>query len=1129
MKKLLFLLSVLVSVMSFGQSVPGYTPVNDRYIHEGLMPRGFAVPSTGDTALRTGQSKRAGQLMLDTTGADTGFYIRINNRMRKIALSTDLEGIGGGGDSLGVQDTLLGAERYVNQDGNNFLYQSYGGTVKFGAEKPSFGTRYLFNSATVVDNTPSATATIDGSGIRLEGGGANLNNYVTLEDSIAGHNWILSGSFIANEKSSTSIGLAFAFNTHGNGQNFFTYFNLADSALSGYISAVLAESLPTGGEANTRGVYALKWSAGETFDFQIVRNGYKGYILLSNRTTNSSISLDIPELQGAVSDLRIYTLGGDWKIQNDLRLTYTDPVFPKFIFTGDSTDTGLTGDNAATTPYFIALDGVDGGFIDLSAASTRSADGLFLLKDIADFHGAYVFVGHMVNDRNGGVSTATYGANLRAIRDGIIAAGGIPIFVSGVPQNSGSIIPYKDTMEVVAFETSSLFIDATTALLGSGTSLNSLYDWGDGIHLNQLGNNVKGGAIRQALIDAGLLTYTSPVGVGTLPLNYRAPYEVGFNDGKLTKILAGTNPEYIRGYNTLSGAYRQRRNINLASGYGIWADFTAIGGTVQSSPYFSVNTSGQTNAASLSAGNATNQFQFGPSARYFYGTGGMQLLNGFFWQPAAQAFIIRQATPATSNVNLVVNTTTGNTIASNYRIAAMGINGDTAIIIGRDGNIEADSVHKYRADLTSLISANARNIPDVGWVRGEISDSLATFVGGSGMANPMTDEGDIIFSNDGSGTPDRLAIGSEGQVLTVTSGVPAWVNASSGFANPMTTAGDIITGGSGGAAQRVAAGTEGHVLKIVSGVPAWAAETGGGGSPGGSDTQVQYNNSGSFGGISGATTNGTALTLTSGRATTDFSPSSNDGASLGTSSLRWSDADFADGAVLRWNNSYTLTHSTGILTASGSIFSAGSVRLSGASSAFVVNPRNNPSAIAAQIYSDAGNLQINVNSSDRMVINTSGNVGIGQSAPTHKLDVNGEVRIRTLNASANRDSALFVDDGIVTALAVQSSEYTATLDNTTNVTSSTPVAYTYSRSRNIVTFAAWIEVTATGAGATILGISIPIASNFSSSFKAIATVTSVSEVATLVADTTNDRLSLSYTASGAGSDIFYITGQYVIE
>jgi hypothetical protein len=51
-----------------------------------------------------------------------------------------------------------------------------------------------------------------------------------------------------------------------------------------------------------------------------------------------------------------------------------------------------------------------------------------------------------------------------------------------------------------------------------------------------------------------------------------------------------------------------------------------------------------------------------------------------------------------------------------------------------------------------------------------------------------------------------------------------------------------------------------------------------------------------------------------------FSPAVNDSAVLGTSALMWSDLFLASGAVINFNNSdYTLTHSTGILTASGDI------------------------------------------------------------------------------------------------------------------------------------------------------------------------------------------------------------------
>lgn len=53
---------------------------------------------------------------------------------------------------------------------------------------------------------------------------------------------------------------------------------------------------------------------------------------------------------------------------------------------------------------------------------------------------------------------------------------------------------------------------------------------------------------------------------------------------------------------------------------------------------------------------------------------------------------------------------------------------------------------------------------------------------------------------------------------------------SGGFANPMTTAGDLIVGGSGGTAGRLAKGSDGQVLKMTSGSVAWGTDnTGGGG------------------------------------------------------------------------------------------------------------------------------------------------------------------------------------------------------------------------------------------------------------------------------------------------------------
>jgi hypothetical protein len=49
----------------------------------------------------------------------------------------------------------------------------------------------------------------------------------------------------------------------------------------------------------------------------------------------------------------------------------------------------------------------------------------------------------------------------------------------------------------------------------------------------------------------------------------------------------------------------------------------------------------------------------------------------------------------------------------------------------------------------------------------------------TGMTNPMTTTGDMVYSSSGS-TPARLGIGTTGQVLSVAGGIPSWASASSG-------------------------------------------------------------------------------------------------------------------------------------------------------------------------------------------------------------------------------------------------------------------------------------------------------------------------------------------------------------
>jgi hypothetical protein len=107
-----------------------------------------------------------------------------------------------------------------------------------------------------------------------------------------------------------------------------------------------------------------------------------------------------------------------------------------------------------------------------------------------------------------------------------------------------------------------------------------------------------------------------------------------------------------------------------------------------------------------------------------------------------------------------------------------------------------------------------------------VTAGVPAWAAAAGFTNPMTDPGDLIAGGV-SGTATRLGVGTENYVLTVKSGVPSWASAV-GFANPMNAVGDTIYGGASGGATRLAAGTAGYVLTAGgAGVaPAWAAAVG---------------------------------------------------------------------------------------------------------------------------------------------------------------------------------------------------------------------------------------------------------------------------------------------------------------
>ena len=120
--------------------------------------------------------------------------------------------------------------------------------------------------------------------------------------------------------------------------------------------------------------------------------------------------------------------------------------------------------------------------------------------------------------------------------------------------------------------------------------------------------------------------------------------------------------------------------------------------------------------------------------------------------------------------------------------------------------------------------------------------------------NPETTLGDIAYRSATSNTNTRLPIGTAGQILAVSGGVPAWINNDQGditevqagvgisvasgtgpipvitnsSTDLITTAGDLLYGTAADTVARLGIGTAGQVLKVNSGAtaPEWGAAGG---------------------------------------------------------------------------------------------------------------------------------------------------------------------------------------------------------------------------------------------------------------------------------------------------------------
>jgi len=144
---------------------------------------------------------------------------------------------------------------------------------------------------------------------------------------------------------------------------------------------------------------------------------------------------------------------------------------------------------------------------------------------------------------------------------------------------------------------------------------------------------------------------------------------------------------------------------------------------------------------------------------------------GSFYQPAVGGWSMTSTTlfshtsgfPGTSHFGVLASSGEIATSSSIGFYESTGLSGNIVKIRAPSGGVTAD----YTINLPGTAPTSAGQV--LTWVTGS---TYAWQTPSTGMTNPMTTTGDIIYSNSGS-NPARLGIGSSGQCL-VAGGTPAW-------------------------------------------------------------------------------------------------------------------------------------------------------------------------------------------------------------------------------------------------------------------------------------------------------------------------------------------------------------------
>jgi mucin-19 len=508
------------------------------------------------------------------------------------------------------------------------------------------------------------------------------------------------------------------------------------------------------------------WQKVDNTDAVTSVNGLTGAVVL----TASSV--------GAVPTTRTISTGTGLTGGGDLSADRTIAI--------DSTVATLTGtqtltNKTLTSPKVNEILDANGNEV-LGLLSTASATDYLAIKNGIGV-GVPLHISSEGSSANIGLHIQPKGTGLVTISDGTDFNKGIRFRSSG---SAASAITLLDAVSSAGHVIT--LPDATTTLVGRGTtdtltnksisgSTNTLSNIGNASLTNSaitingtstsLGGSISVGTVTSvdATAGTGISVSGGPItGSGSLTITNTAPDQT-------VAIASGTGI-------SVSGTYPNFTVTNTAPSSG--GTVTSVTGT---SPV--VSSGGNTPAISLAASYGDTQNPYASKTANFV----LAAPNGSAGAPTFRAIAAADIPTLNQNTTGTASNVTGTVAIAN------GGTGETTRQAAIDALAGAVTSGQYlRGNGTDVVMSaiQAADVPTLNQnttgTASNVTGTVAIANGGTGQTtataafnalNPMTTTGDIIYEASAT-TAARLPIGTSGQVLTVSGGIPAWANASGG-------------------------------------------------------------------------------------------------------------------------------------------------------------------------------------------------------------------------------------------------------------------------------------------------------------------------------------------------------------